>query len=231
MSSQKKKPAKKRRPAADGREARRRKLLLAPPHLPAPASVSTKWTQWAVSLALVALFFFIPFHPLVRMARLLGGQEDYRKLKVTFQVDGVPAQWGYSGFAGPNNHLQENETTLPLLNHNYQGGPLLINGQTYPEGIGVHSPSQLAFATDGKFRRFSCQVGLDEMGRPSRGIVFYLLADGKEIFRSPKIRYGQDPYSVDVSIAGARQLVLGTEVGDLEDVWGAGDWVNLKFEP
>jgi putative membrane-bound dehydrogenase-like protein len=50
------------------------------------------------------------------------------------------------------------------VNKNASGAPLKIGGQTFADGIGVHSPSLIEFDLPGDFARFQARVGLDDGG-------------------------------------------------------------------
>ena len=117
----------------------------------------------------------------------------------------------------------------PLLDHNIQGGVLKIGGTAFPAGIGTHAPSKIAFDLGGKINRFSCLVGLDQVSPNSAGVVYSVLADGREIFRSPKLRSDADPLPIDVSVAGAKELVLFADNCEFGDMGSSVDWVDLKF--
>ena len=107
---------------------------------------------------------------------------------------------------------------------------MVINGVTFQSGVGTHAPGKIAFSLDGKFSRFSCGVGLDATSVLSRGVIYAVIADGREIFRSPKLGLDADPYPMDVEVGGVHELVLNAVQTDFADTRSNVDWVNLKFE-
>jgi len=167
------------------------------------------------------------------MLRLWVNQDEFERHKLDFKVDGAPAVWGYAAWAGlfdgggkfPLRNLP------PLLNHNIEGGALVINGATFQSGIGTHAPGKIAFSLQGKFSRFSAFAGLDATSTGSRGVIYSILADGREIFRSPKLYLGADPFLIDVPVAGVRELVLNADQTEFTNTGCNVDWVDLKFNP
>ncbi len=188
--------------------------------------------RWGTSFLLLALFFSLASYPARRVVLGWFGQNsDFKKLPLIYSVDGIPALWGYSGWGGPANHLAENRSEAPVIDHNCYDGNLNINGTAFSHGVGVHAPSKIAFDLGGKANRFFCQTGLDASSdeRQSQGVFCYVLADGREILRSPRLTVNSNPFNIDVSVQGVQELVLGADTTDLEDVGSDVDWVNLKF--
>ncbi len=192
---------------------------------------------------LFALAFLLTFHSNLRMARLWLSHDVFERHRLNFSLEGVPAEWGYAAWLGPPQEIPAgsrfpweqpaSETPRnipPLLNHNIGGGPLVINGVTFQSGVGTHAPGKIAFSLDGKFSRFSCGVGLDATSVLSRGVIYTVIADGREILRSPKLNSDADPYPVDVEVGGVHELVLNAVQTDFADTRSNVDWVNLKFE-
>ncbi len=198
-------------------------------------------------LLVLALALSLAPQPALRMARLWMGQDGIPRLKLDFTVDGVPAKWGYAcwtgpftenlskfGFPGEGPYNEILRNLPPNLNHNIEGGALSINGSSFPAGIGVHAPSKIAFSLKRKISRFSCLVGLDRLFstmEQQTGIIYSLLADGQEIFKSPKLKSDADPFPIDISVAGVNELVLFANTTEFYDIDSDVDWVNLKFEP
>jgi hypothetical protein len=211
---------------------------------PLPVPAKSPVIRSLAALLLSALFFYLTFQPAVRMARLWVYHDAIPRYKLHFEVDGVSARWGYACWIGPfmedqnkfgfpgealNNEMLKN--LPPVLNQNIEGGILNINGVAFPAGIGTHAPSKIAFSLEGKVSRFSCLAGLDMTAKDSLGVIYSLWADGREIFRSPKLKPGADPFPISVSVAGAKELVLSAETTEFADTVSDVDWVNPKFEP
>jgi hypothetical protein len=213
-----------------------------PSSRPAPAKGAL---PLLASLLLLALAMSFTFQPALRLLRLWSGQDGFQHYKLTFTMDGVPAEWGYACWTGPfldeikNKFKDYNEkaitvtyTAAPLLNQNINGGPLSIGGKAFTDGIGSHAPSKIAFSLQGKFSRFSCLAGLDATSsRESQGVIYSVLADGREIFKSPKLKADADPFPIEVSVAGVKELILYADNVEFNNTGSNIDWVNLKFIP
>jgi hypothetical protein len=120
---------------------------------------------------------------------------------------------------------------LPLLNHNMAGTPLWINQLSFAEGIGSRAPSKIAFNLEKKYAHFSCKVGLDKTSGYNHGVIFSLIADGREIYKSPKLLSNSDPFPVNCSLDGVKELVLFADNMQVDETVSNVDWVDLKFEP
>jgi hypothetical protein len=200
-------------------------------------------SRWILAALIFILALYLVQKPTQRMVRLWMGQDGIERLKLSLNVDGVPAKWGYACWHGilkedlsHYGHLYEgglNETRVspPALDRNIEGGPLRIGRTTFRAGIGTHAPSKIAFSLDGKVGRFSCQAGLDAVSANNYGVVFFLVADGQEIFRSPKLKTDADPFPIDVPVAGVKELVLGVDNCEFDNTLCDPDWVDLNFKP
>jgi hypothetical protein len=105
------------------------------------------------------------------------------------------------------------------------GRPIRLGGRTFGRGLCMHSRSQLVYALDGQFERFTATAGiLDEMGR--RGCVaLRVRGDGRVLWSAGGVRGGEPPREVSVDIAGVRELSLEVDYDadlDLSDqaAWG-----------
>lgn len=218
---------------------RSKKLVIASSIIKSPKkheTSSAKWVQWVASLILLVGIFGITAYPVKRIFLLcLGKNCDYKKMKLKFSVDGIQAEWGYSGLSlPPSDFLEENSSEPPVENANIYGGIMKINGQSFLNGFGVRAPSELAFSLNGKISRFSCLVGFDmsSPGDITQGGVFCsLLADGHEIFKSHKFDRDFNPIPIDVSVVGVKELILKVDIPAIEQVGSDVDWVNLSFKP
>ena len=230
------------------------KTALSPSQLPtsgpaqAPSNIPTRPSpalQILFSTILIAVFVLLTLQPTLRIARLWLYHDEFERHALNFTVDGAKAEWGYAAWAGLFNEKlirfgsgldgPVGELLLknlpPLFDLNIEGGPLKINNAVFSSGIGTHAPSKIAFALQGKFNRFSCRVGLDVTSVNSRGAIYSVVADGREIFRSPKLGMEAEPYPIDVSVAGVKELVLKTIQTDFSNTGCNVDWVDLKFTP
>lgn len=90
---------------------------------------------------------------------------------------------------------------------------LQLGGQFFDKGLYAHAPSRYAFDLGGKWTTFTATVGLRD-GAPEFGsVVFRVLGDGQELYRSPVLRVGTRA-EVKIAVAGVKKLALVTEGGE-----------------
>ena len=106
------------------------------------------------------------------------------------------------------------------------GGPLAVRGTTYRKGLAVHSRCVLTYALDGHYELFHTRLGFED-GAPVNGsISCRVLADDRELYNNATFRADTDPVSLKLDLAGAKQLVLEVDFGEMQNVgdrivWGA----------
>lgn len=222
----------------------RQKPKAIPLHIAPPVTTPIVFRILISSVFIMAMFLWT-LQSNLRIVRLWLNQDEFERHKLAFSVEGVPAEWGYAAWTGlfgenmppvgwaqagsMDELLQKN--IPPVLNHNIEGGPLVVNAIAFPSGIGTHAPGKIAFSLQGKFSRFSCRVGLDAASIYSKGAIYSVVADGREIFRSPKLQIDVDPFPIDVSVTGVHELVLNAVQTEFENTHSDVDWVDLKFTP
>ena len=209
---------------------------------PASSHSKTRFFSLMASIFILIAAASLCFDSTMRMIRLCFYGDGTERLKCDFNLDGVNAKWGYACWEGLNTTSEKrfgfsyvksvNELIRqPTLNHNIEGGPLNINGNTFIQGVGGHAPSKIAFDLQGKYNEFSCKVGLDKSSGYNHGVIFTLMADGKEIYKSPKLNSDADPFLINCSVTGVKELVLFADNMRFDEVVSNVDWVDLKFEP
>ena len=119
------------------------------------------------------------------------------------------------------------------------GHPLTMSGKVYARGFGACPQGAVAFTANGKVESFKAVVGIDDdaakagsgrsYGKPTA--EFRVWADGRVVWTSGAIRLGEKPREANVSLLGAREIVLETRSGG---AWTAvdatnGDWADACF--
>ena len=115
------------------------------------------------------------------------------------------------------------------MDRSCQGDFLSIAGKRYPWGIGVHADSEVTFDLGARFKEFRADIGV-ATGMGERGsVVFSVLGDGKEVFRSPTVK-GSDPRprEVSVSVRGVKELVLKVTNADDLDLGDVANWGSAR---
>lgn len=110
------------------------------------------------------------------------------------------------------------------------GTPLQAGGRTWRRGLGVHAPSRLTYALGGEWRSLRGRVAIDDgvLRLAARGsVVFRVLVDGELRFDSGVVRGGDAPRSLEVDLAGAREVVLEVDMDGDHFVADRADWLGL----
>ncbi len=133
--------------------------------------------------------------------------------------------------------VEENTILAPpqpyRMNRNCRRNKISIAGRRYPWGIGVHANSSLTFDVNGQYKTFCSDIGIDTTMKDRGSVIFKVVGDGKELYKSPVIR-GSDEKArkIAVPIGGIRKLTLKVEdAGDL-DLGDIANWASarvLKF--
>jgi hypothetical protein len=121
------------------------------------------------------------------------------------------------------------------MDRSCQKHTISIAGKRYPWGIGVHADSSLTFEINKRFAEFRADVGVDTRMGNRGSVVFHVLGEGKELYKSPVVRGGEAAtLHVAVGVAGVSRLTLRVTNGgdlDLGDVANWGSARLLKEQP
>jgi hypothetical protein len=108
------------------------------------------------------------------------------------------------------------------------GGPLTLNGTTYPKGLGVHAPSDVRYGLNGACTAFSAMVGLDDEVGASGSVMFQVWTDGVKRYDSGVVTGTTPARAVYVSVTGATQLALVVTDGGDDASFDHSDWANAQ---
>lgn len=109
------------------------------------------------------------------------------------------------------------------------GRVITLNGVTYSKGIGVHAPSDIRFDLPGDCVAFRADIGVDDEVSFFGSVTFQVLADGVSIFDSGRMAGLTPTRSINLNIAGKRQLALVVTNGG-DNVWfDHADWANARI--
>ncbi len=112
------------------------------------------------------------------------------------------------------------------------GKPLTISAKRFERGVGTVAESTLNVYLNGEATTFSAHVGVDDCKRGSSraSVEFFVIGDGKQIWRSGVMHANDVAKAFEVSVAGVKQLLL--KVGDADDGNNDdfADWADAKFE-
>jgi len=117
----------------------------------------------------------------------------------------------------------------PRMDRCVNGGPLVLGGRVYETGIGMGTRTEMTFNLGGFYTHFYAAVGVDDSAGERGRVVFRLLADGAEVFRSPVMRGSSAPLRVSLPLAGADTLTLVSDFGsELRGEGNLADWAEAR---
>lgn len=114
--------------------------------------------------------------------------------------------------------------------HDISGGPLSIDGQKFGQGVGTHAPSRIRVQLDGRAKRFTAAVGVDDSADGKGSVEFIVAGDGKVLWKSGVLRGGEMAKPVDVNLAGLQTLVLEVTDGGDGNSYDHADWADAKID-
>ena len=117
-------------------------------------------------------------------------------------------------------------------NKSVDGHPLTIGGKKFEHGLGTHAVSTLYVDLKGGAQRFTASVGIDdEVGKsPVSSVVFHVLGDGRELWKSDVMKAGHAPKKVDVNLKGVKILLLMVNNVETGIAFDHADWADAKIE-
>ncbi len=154
--------------------------------------------------------------PATALARLHS-----RSASVIYLSERKPAAAQYDTYVGPTRPFRVDRAV--------DGQPIQLGGQSYDRGIGTESRSLIAFRIEPGDRRFQALIGVDERAGPPGSVVFRVLVDRQERFKSAPMTDRDPPKSLDIDLAGGKVLILVTEFGERGNVRDLADWAEARF--
>lgn len=108
------------------------------------------------------------------------------------------------------------------------GGAISIGGKVYAKGLGVHSLSKLTFDLNRGFKRFLCDIGLDDTAGEHGDVEFKVYADGKLVYESGVLRRSAGVKTIDIDVLNVSKITLEVTAGGDDDVLDRANWANAK---
>jgi alpha-galactosidase len=99
----------------------------------------------------------------------------------------------------------------------------------YPHGVGSHAVRKFDVVLHGDALRFISMIGIDDVAKPKGSAIFEVYVDGKLKYKSPVMHGGENPRLCDVSLKGAKSLILRvSDAGDGID-YDHADWAGAMI--
>jgi len=165
-------------------------------------------------------------------ARLRYGQIVRIKIDRLSYVDVVGGRWEWLGEHRPISY--EHTPMLALdwpyaIDANVLGGPLIVDGERFDHGVGVHSRSSLTYDLKGGYREFVTSFGIDDDSGPYADVTAIFLVDGKRRHIQEHVRRGARFGPVRLDVSKAKRIELVVDFGDNGDMQDRFDWVDAAL--
>ena len=118
----------------------------------------------------------------------------------------------------------------PHRNTSVDGNPMRIAGRQFEHGLGTHADSALYLQLDGRGRKLTGWVGIDDEVGKQGSVEFKILADGKDLYQSGVLKGGDSAKQLDVDISGVKMLVLIVDSGPDGINYDHADWADALLE-
>lgn len=112
---------------------------------------------------------------------------------------------------------------------NVLGGPLMVEGQRFEHGIGVHSRASLIFELAGEYREFVTSFGMDDDSGPWADVSVAVLVDGHRRFSQPAVRRGKLFGPIRVDVSRANRIELLADFGENGNVQDRFNWIEAAL--
>lgn len=111
----------------------------------------------------------------------------------------------------------------------FAGETAKIKGQPAARCLAMHSRSVLTFALDGQYEQFKSTLAFDDSAGTRGRVACRVLVDGREVYAKPDFRSTEDAQTIDVPVAGAKQLALEVDFGEDEDTGDRILWAEPRL--
>jgi hypothetical protein len=121
------------------------------------------------------------------------------------------------------------------LSHN--GGPIVLDGVTYPKGLSTHPTSccyaYVRYALDGSCADFGATIGIDDFTGGAGSVDFKVVLDGVEVFDSGVVLGSDSARPIAIPLGAASELELRaypTGGGSPQDAdWDWATWADARL--
>jgi glucose/arabinose dehydrogenase len=109
------------------------------------------------------------------------------------------------------------------------GSPITLGRIPYVKGLGVFAPSDVRYQLDGQCAgHFITDVGIDDAAGIQGSVVFQVFLDGAKAFDSGVMRGGELRKTVNLALAGKKELRLVVTDGGDGNAFDLADWAGAR---
>lgn len=114
-------------------------------------------------------------------------------------------------------------------NRNVLGGALVVDGERFDYGLGVHSRASLIYELTDDVSTFVTSFGIDDDSGSFASVDVRILVDDQIRFEQADVRPGKLYGPVRVPVRGARRIELVVDFGEAGDLQDRFDWIDPGF--
>jgi hypothetical protein len=107
--------------------------------------------------------------------------------------------------------------------------PLAIAGQVFAKGLGTHAPSTTYVRLDGRARRLTAKVGIDDSASAPGSAEFLVFGDSSLLWRSGIVLAGSSSIPVSVPLDGVKLLQLVVTAGTDTNAKDFSNWADVAI--
>jgi hypothetical protein len=107
--------------------------------------------------------------------------------------------------------------------------PLKIGKKVYRKGLGVHAYSMLEYKINGRYEKFTAEIGVDGCADGRGSVVFIIYGDTKQLFRSQVIKGKDAPKKIQIDIKGVKILKLIVDFADDHAIGDLANWADARL--
>jgi len=109
------------------------------------------------------------------------------------------------------------------------GRQLVVAGDYYDKGLGMHAQSKATYTLDGNFRYFEALVGLAEGTGVYGQARVSVLVDGSAVISRKELTQSNPAFPVRIDVSKGNELSLVVEFGHFGDVQGRVNWADSRL--
>jgi hypothetical protein len=141
----------------------------------------------------------------------------------TYLSDLAPAKYEFTPYLGTLRWPYTKDT-------NVDGGALVLHGDAFEKGIGMHSASRLTYELAKGYRYFEALVGLDDDSGHGGIASVQLVVDGKPRLPAElQITSEEAPRFIRQDVRDAKELTLVVGFGRYADVRSRVNWADARL--
>ena len=152
------------------------------------------------------------------------------------------AEWANAAFLGVEPEIVGKRVSLQVIRQDYgvlQFGescletPITLGNQRFEHGLGTHANSEIKVILPEGAKTFAASIGIDnnyDTQGKNGSVEFAVMAQERELFRSPVVRAGEQALPVTVDIpSGVKEILLKVETTADGPACDQADWADAKI--